>query len=277
MLIFRKPITVLYILFSIVVISLAFQNCSSPFESVGSSDSFGIGSGGSLSVNEAKSLEIFEKTLYPTIQQHCASCHGIVQEPFFATDDSLDSHRLIFQKEYVNVENPDNSYFAIKIRAGHNEFPIEMADEFVASITQWSDELKIAIEAPEEKPPEEENPPEEDSPVEEDPPEEEPPVEEAPPEENQEDMAKFSIINETILIPKCLSCHKPTSEGGFGLKDDYSTYETTLSTGSVVAGDASKSEMYKEVVNGKMPPGNALSSEDIELIKIWIDAGAKNN
>ena len=65
MYIFKKPIAILYVLFSIVVMSLAFQNCSSPFENSSSSASFG--GGGTLSVNEVKSVEIFEKTLFDKI------------------------------------------------------------------------------------------------------------------------------------------------------------------------------------------------------------------
>ncbi len=277
MYIFKKPITILYVLFSIVVLSLAFQNCSSPFESVSSGGSFGAGPD-NLSVNEVKSVEIYEKTLYNNIQQNCASCHGTVQRPLFAVDNSLDSHRLIFQKEFVNLENPENSYFAIKIRAGHNKFPVEMADEFVASISQWSNDLKLAIEVPEdgqpqpvEEQPEEEKPeeeaPEEEKSEEEEPEEEEPPV----------NTATFSKVNSTILAPKCVSCHRPAADGGFGLRDDYSDYDSTINTGSVVPGDSAASKMYDEIVSGKMPPAKALSDEEIELVKMWIDAGAKND
>jgi len=285
--ILNKPITVLYLLFSIVVISIAFQNCSSPFEANtpnGSISGLNLNSDDQSTVNEIKSLAIFEKTLYEDIQTNCASCHGVNQKPLFAVANSLDSHRLLFNKEYINLENPENSYLAIKIRAGHNNFPVTLAETFTAKITDWSNQLLVALEeVPQSEDPED---PQEEAPVEGAQPEEE----EAQPEETPEDQEEgaieepkvaeeetFSFIHQAILVPKCLNCHKPVAAGGLGLKDDYTDYTTTLAAGgSVVAGDSAASTMYSQVLSGKMPPGNPLSAEEIELIKNWIDKGAKN-
>jgi len=300
----KKPITVLYILFALIVLNLSFQNCSSPFESVSGNGSFGAGSD-SLSFNEVQSLEIFERTLYPKLEQNCAQCHGVNQAPLFAVPNSLDAHRLVFNKELVNLETPENSFMAIKIRAGHQNFDVELATEFVASINDWSAELKAAIDVPDNLPEEEVNPelPNENNPAElpvdpvvdpvapapgepvVDPapaPPEQPasdaPAAPIPPVTPPVDTATFSFVNNKIIIPKCLNCHKPRDQGGFGLEDDYTSYELTISTGSVVPGDSAASAMYNEVLNGKMPPsGASLSEDEVELIRAWIDAGALNN
>jgi hypothetical protein len=71
-------------------------------------------------------------------------------------------------------------------------------------------------------------------------------------------------------------CH----DGGGGEAGGLVTYEEVM--GQVKAGEARKSELYR-IVTGrsftKMPPSGYpdVSKEDIRLIYLWIEQGAKNN
>ena len=50
------------------------------------------------------------------------------------------------------------------------------------------------------------------------------------------------------------------------------------SENTVIAGDHSASNLWIMINNGSMPPGNnpKLSQDEIDLIALWIDEGAKN-
>ena len=45
----------------------------------------------------------------------------------------------------------------------------------------------------------------------------------------------------------------------------------------VKPGKAADSELYKEIVNGNMPPAGSMTQEQMDKIKKWINQGAKNN
>src|SRR5574341_225011 len=88
-----------------------------------------------------------------------------------------------------------------------------------------------------------------------------------------------------ILSDKCFTCHGPdekqrqvgmrldTREGAFADRGGYQV---------IVPGNASKSRMYQRISHERkamrMPPptsGLALTDQQIELIRRWIDQGAK--
>ncbi|MDH5372171.1 MAG: c-type cytochrome [Acidimicrobiia bacterium] len=77
-----------------------------------------------------------------------------------------------------------------------------------------------------------------------------------------------------ILATSCSACHG--SAGGW----DAATYDSTLNSGNsgpaVVPGDADNSALAQRLQgNGAlMPPGNALTNEQIQLIINWINNGA---
>lgn len=87
----------------------------------------------------------------------------------------------------------------------------------------------------------------------------------------------YEILKNSILENKCLGCHNANrARGGINL----STYEATLEGESeqgkvVVPGRSSESTLFLEVFNGTMPPRTPLSESEIDLIKRWIDTGAK--
>lgn len=81
-----------------------------------------------------------------------------------------------------------------------------------------------------------------------------------------------------ILREYCLDCHGATQEPEAGL--DLRLVRFILAGGDsgpgLVPGNAEESLIYQRIVSGDMPPGETrVSSEKIELIKKWIEAGAK--
>lgn len=79
-----------------------------------------------------------------------------------------------------------------------------------------------------------------------------------------------------IFNSKCAmaGCHDAaTKADGYELTN----YNTILSEG-IVKGNAGKSDIYEEIVDGEMPPPGypKLSNEEINLLKQWINSGAKN-
>lgn len=81
----------------------------------------------------------------------------------------------------------------------------------------------------------------------------------------------FSKV-QTILNNNCMPCHSSGSRSG-GM--DFSSYEGV--SRAVRPGEPDQSRIVREVVSGRMPQGRPkLSNTDIETIKGWIAAGAKN-
>lgn len=85
-----------------------------------------------------------------------------------------------------------------------------------------------------------------------------------------------------ILVSNCAmsGCHdQQSAREGIILTD----YVSIINTGSVDPGNGKHSELYKAITDFNsddiMPPSNygTLSSEEISLIKTWIDQGAINN
>jgi mono/diheme cytochrome c family protein len=81
----------------------------------------------------------------------------------------------------------------------------------------------------------------------------------------------------TILQKNCFICHGAAKTSGLDLR----TPETALAGGMhgavIVASDPSQSRLYKVLTHEAepaMPPGKKLSDDDIETIRIWIEAGA---
>ena len=85
----------------------------------------------------------------------------------------------------------------------------------------------------------------------------------------------YANLYSNILGPRCAICH---AGSGAPRGISYENYSLTMSTGSVVAGDAANSQLYNSVNSGNMPlSGNSLSSSQIQQIKDWINNGAPNN
>ena len=105
-------------------------------------------------------------------------------------------------------------------------------------------------------------------------------------------QAKGKVSYKTDIHPiiedHCLNCHKP---GGRGYKKsglDMSTYKSLMKGtkfGTVIKPGDSYSSILIQVVEGrvhsplKMPQGidGSLAKDKIELLKKWVQQGAKNN
>jgi len=82
----------------------------------------------------------------------------------------------------------------------------------------------------------------------------------------------------TDIVPlwsQCTGCH-----GGIAPTLNTNSYANLLN-GYVIAGDATNSVLYKSLLGtggvSLMPPGSKWSDTKINLVKNWINQGAKNN
>jgi mono/diheme cytochrome c family protein len=79
-----------------------------------------------------------------------------------------------------------------------------------------------------------------------------------------------------ILTRRCIVCHGPKTKTS-GL--DLSTRESALKGGSrgsaLQPSDASRSLLFRRVSAGEMPPNAALNNEEKDLLRQWIDSGAR--
>ncbi|WP_437185894.1 PSD1 and planctomycete cytochrome C domain-containing protein [Planctomicrobium sp. SH668] len=82
-----------------------------------------------------------------------------------------------------------------------------------------------------------------------------------------------------ILKAACFHCHgeSPTPEGGLDLRLSRFAIRGGDSGPSVVKGDREESLLFQYVRDGEMPPDKAhqLTTDQVELIGKWIDAGAQ--
>ncbi|HBI41902.1 MAG TPA: hypothetical protein DDY78_03470 [Planctomycetales bacterium] len=78
-----------------------------------------------------------------------------------------------------------------------------------------------------------------------------------------------------LLQSRCLKCHNPAKARG---DLDLSTRDTLLKGGEkgvvVVPGKSRESALFAKVRDGKMPPGQPLGENEVELVRRWIDDGA---
>lgn len=95
---------------------------------------------------------------------------------------------------------------------------------------------------------------------------------------------KISFANDIrpILKSKCMACHGGVRQlGGLSFLFEEDMYKPLRSGAlAVVPGNAAESEVYRRVVSDKeqivMPPaGNRLTERETELIRRWIEEGAK--
>jgi len=102
-------------------------------------------------------------------------------------------------------------------------------------------------------------------------------------------VISFQNDVEPILNDKCLECHKPPNGVGYvrtGL--DMESYDTLMRGtmfGTVIIPGDSRRSVINKLTEGRagelmrMPHGEAkkLTTEEIELLKLWVNQGALNN
>jgi mono/diheme cytochrome c family protein len=83
----------------------------------------------------------------------------------------------------------------------------------------------------------------------------------------------FTEINQSIIQPRCISCHSAAAPSdGVNL----STYAGVLA--QVTPANPAQSILYTQVQSGAMPKGGpSLSDAQIQDVYNWIEAGAQNN
>lgn len=103
-----------------------------------------------------------------------------------------------------------------------------------------------------------------------------------------EEPASYNTDVKPFLDNYCIRCH---GEGGAGSEasgfrmDDYDSLMKGTKHGPVVKAGESFTSALVMLVEGRADPalrmphddGEAPSSEEIEVVKLWIDQGAKNN
>lgn len=82
-------------------------------------------------------------------------------------------------------------------------------------------------------------------------------------------MVTYTMVADNVLTPRCVSCHGKS--GGYS----FSSYVGTMK--AVKAGDPLGSRLYDSVSKGRMPPGRALTQQQLKIIYDWIQQGALNN
>ncbi|CAG1773263.1 hypothetical protein BAC2_03821 [uncultured bacterium] len=84
-----------------------------------------------------------------------------------------------------------------------------------------------------------------------------------------------------IFEQYCYTCHGPNRIPGVPTSYSLVSYDTTLRGGfipAVVPGIPQESSLYLGVSTYDMPrDGNRLTDAEIELIRLWILQGARNN
>jgi hypothetical protein len=97
-----------------------------------------------------------------------------------------------------------------------------------------------------------------------------------------DDSPPKAVVFETdiqpILQAKCVRCHgDKTKKADLDLRSGAAIFKGSESGQVVVPSKPAESKLYEMVHDGKMPPGNKdkLSAAEVEIIRRWIDSGAR--
>lgn len=86
----------------------------------------------------------------------------------------------------------------------------------------------------------------------------------------------WTSLSANVFRPKCQSCH-----GAAAAHDgiSYDTYAKALATGGIKPGSHQQSEVYAATSSGSMPQSSypKLTTDELQALAQWIDAGALNN
>ena len=91
-----------------------------------------------------------------------------------------------------------------------------------------------------------------------------------------QDVPVFDREIAPLLVRRCLDCHsRAEKKGMLDLSRAESANKGGESGTAIVPGKAAESLLWQRVRDGEMPPKKPLPKEEIELLKRWIDSGAK--
>lgn len=96
------------------------------------------------------------------------------------------------------------------------------------------------------------------------------------------DLEGLPVVSYKSHIAPILSSNCTFSGCHNGSKFSLATYNDLMSNGGVTPFNAHKSKFYKSIINKgaeAMPPSgySALSNDNIKLIYVWLEQGAKDN
>lgn len=99
----------------------------------------GSSNSGSLGVESA---EIFSKTVFPILENNCATCHdGGTSGPAFAVSDSNISQNTLLNFGLVNLDSPSSSKLISEIESGHNGIATSIAADLDSAINDWLSQI----------------------------------------------------------------------------------------------------------------------------------------
>ncbi|HUS08527.1 MAG TPA: c-type cytochrome domain-containing protein, partial [Bryobacteraceae bacterium] len=89
----------------------------------------------------------------------------------------------------------------------------------------------------------------------------------------------FSSEVAPLLKDKCVACHGPAQQmAALNLSSSEALLKGGQNGPSVIPGKAADSRLYKRVAGLEqpaMPLGNKLSDREVQILKDWIDNGAR--
>ena len=89
-------------------------------------------------------------------------------------------------------------------------------------------------------------------------------------------MVDFDDQVAPLLVSHCLECHRGTQpEGGLNLADPKLASEGGDSGAAWIAGNAADSLLWERIDSDEMPPKHPLDSSQKDVLKRWIDEGAR--
>ncbi len=96
---------------------------------------------------------------------------------------------------------------------------------------------------------------------------------------NDKEPSDFEAYVLPLLQAKCVKCHGATNPKGELNLASISGLRRGGESGSVIKpGSAKESALFEKLTSGEMPPdeADALTAEQIEVVRAWIDSGAKS-
>jgi len=89
----------------------------------------------------------------------------------------------------------------------------------------------------------------------------------------------FARDVQPILTERCIGCHGPTQQMNGYRVDRRSAALGGVTRSNIVPGSSESSRMYRRITGSQfgaqMPPTGPLPQEEIDILRLWIDAGAE--
>ena len=231
-----------------------------------------------------ENIVTFDELILPLFQNKCSVCHN--QDSFLMNvldyDIAVANAEKIVQAVFVNESMPRNGSM---LKTERELVAKWLSDGLVKSKKPIEKEPPVEEDPEQEQPPVEQDPEQEEPPIEQGPEQEEPPIEqdpeqevppveedpgqEVPPVEQDPDQEMPPVKDEVVsfsesVLPlfqnKCSICHNENS-GLINILD----YDTAF---------ANSDRIFDALITTKrMPLGDSLSEEELQLVVDWFEDG----